>query len=306
MIRHELQEHPSRAVRRRASLPRLVPTAALALLLGAGLVLALPALPAQPVAKPGAMPVLRVCLYGGFAPFAIDDGGIWKGWDVDYLQGFAKANRLAFAVVKEKEFRNIWLRPGEGKCDVAGTGISDTADRRQATGKTGEWTATYYGVVRAYLVRTVDKEKLQGINDLAGKTVIVTGDSTADHDLRNRMAQAHVTNVTIRTTDDEETAADQVRNGAVFAYGGGYGSVVDLAKQGGLTVVWPHCNMVAVTVNGSTKYEEYAEPFSFVVRAASGRLAALDAYIRDPNNKYEGTAIPDLGCKPPPWVPKEP
>lgn len=304
MIDHpETQEHAQRATRRRAALPPLA--AAAALLLGAWLVPS-PASLAQPAARAAAMPVLRVCLYGGFAPFAIDDGGVWKGWDVDYLRGFAAANRLAFQVVKEKEFKNIWLRPGEDRCDVAGTSISDTADRRKATGSAGEWTATYYGVVRAFLVRTADREKLQRVADLAGKTVIVTADSTADNDLRNRVAQSHVGNVTIHGTDSEEAAADQVRKGAAFAYGGGYGSVVELAKRGGLVVVWPHCNMVTVTEHGSTRFEEYAEPFSFVVRKESGRLAALDAYIRNPKNVYEGTAIPDLGCKPPPWVPTKP
>lgn len=303
MLRHAQHEDPRRTVRRRALLPALALPAALALLLGARLLLPPPASPALPAAKPGATPPLRVCLYGGFPPFAmVDASGVWTGWEVDYLQGFAKANGLTFKVVMQKDFKDIWLRPGEGKCDIAGGGISDTAARRTATGKGGQWSATYYGVVRAYLIRTADQKKLNGVNDLSGKTVIVTKGSTADDDLTNRLQQANITNVKIQYTPDERIAADKVRNGSAFAYGGGYGSVIDLAKlaKGALAVVWPHCNMV--TVDGPEKYAQYAEPFSFVVSAKSGRLAALNTYIHNPSNKYSGTANPDLGCKPPPWV----
>ena len=81
---------------------------------------------------------------------------------------------------------------------------------------------------------------------------------------------------------------------------GGYGSVMDLAKDG-LTVVWPHCNMTEV---GKGEFKPYAEPFSFVARAKStGLLAALNAYI--PQHKYEGTPNPpSVKCVNPPWVGK--
>ncbi|MEO6192029.1 MAG: transporter substrate-binding domain-containing protein, partial [Thermoanaerobaculia bacterium] len=157
--------------------------------------------------KPG---TLQVCLYPGFKPFAWKDGTAWKGWDVDYLTAFAKANHLAFKAVEETAFDNIWLRPGKNECDIAGTGISDTLDRRKATGPDGKWSATYYTVVRAFLVRTADQGKLKDIGDLRGKTVIVTAGSTADHDLRNRLRQAKINNVTIESTNDEVEAAGKI------------------------------------------------------------------------------------------------
>ena len=123
---------------------------------------------------------LQVCLYPGFKPFAWKDGNTWKGWDVDYLTAFAKANNLTFKAVEEATFDNIWLRPGKNECDIAGTGISDTLDRRNATGSDGQWSATYYTVVRAFLVSTENKDKLKNVGDLRGKTVIVTAGSTAD------------------------------------------------------------------------------------------------------------------------------
>ena len=59
----------------------------------------------------------------------------------------------------------IWLAPGNGDCDVAGTGISDTEERRKATDGTGTWSNTYYQVVRTFLVWTEQFTNLSGIGD---------------------------------------------------------------------------------------------------------------------------------------------
>jgi hypothetical protein len=144
---------------------------------------------------------LQVCLYPGFAPFAYKENGNWKGWDYDYLQGFAKAINLKLEVVEMELFNDIWLQPGKGVCDIAGTGISDTADRRKATGadagpaqdktdQIGCWSQTYYGVLRTFMVRTQDFARLEDVRDLAGKTAIVTKGSTANTDLCYRMKLA--------------------------------------------------------------------------------------------------------------------
>jgi ABC-type amino acid transport substrate-binding protein len=304
------------------------------------LALAAALLPARAVAaspiktqNPG---ILRVCLYAGFAPFAYKEGGVWKGWDVDYLTAFATASSLAFEVVEEPDFKDIWLRPGEGKCDIAGTGISDTEERRKATKPGGAWSATYYHVLRSFLVRTPDYAKLANVRGLRGRTAIVTQGSTAHIDLCYRMQEfkmvpcqkpddpqpcanltakprkEHPSCVLIEYPRDknEANAAIDVAAGkdedqdSPFAYGGGFGSVQTLVCQTpGLTVVWPHCNRVGYDRKTKT-YLDYAEPFSFVV--ASGEtdlLAALNRYIADQKkHPYAGTPIPDLGCKTPPWT----
>jgi len=146
--------------------------------------------------KPG---VLQVCLYWGFAPFAsaptpTSPTTDWQGWDVDYLKAFAAANRLGFEVVP-KDFNGIWLQPGQEKdpqCDIAGTGISDTADRRKATsqdGQDGAWSNTYYHVLRAFLVRKGDYTESFDVATLSGSKTIVTQGSTANIDLCYRMNQ---------------------------------------------------------------------------------------------------------------------
>lgn len=240
--------------------------------------------------------VLKVCLYPGFAPFVSkDEQGQWTGWDVSYLQDFAKREKLVFQPVEVADFNGIWNRPGQGECDIAASGISDTEDRRKQTGDAVIWSHHYYRVVRSFAVRTLDRDKLNGIEDLRDKTVIVTGNSTADTDLRNRLKLAGIQSVTIETTNDEEAAAIKVRDGGgvPFAYGGGLGSNELLVKKlGGLAVVWPHCNML----DDGTQVDE---PFSFVVSAKSSGLAAdLDRYIAHPDRPYEGGPGPDLKCPP--------
>lgn len=240
--------------------------------------------------------VLQVCLYPGFAPFSSKDAqGQWVGWDISYLQDFAKREKLIFRPVEVPSFDGIWNLPAQGKCDVAGTGISDTPDRRKQTGDAAIWSQHYYRVVRSYAVRLVDQGKLNSVQDLQNKTVIVTGGSTADDDLRNRLKQAGITSVTVQTTDDERAAALQVRDGkgVPFAYGGGLGSIQLLVQElGGLAIAWEHCNMLADGTQAD-------EPFSFVTRAQSATLAShLDQYIKDPSVTYPGGPGPDLKCPP--------
>ena len=235
--------------------------------------------------RPG---VLAVCLYPGFAPFSSESpDDQWVGWDVSYLEDFAGVEGLRFEPVEVGTFDGIWDQPGRGGCDVAASGISDIADRRVSSGAQAQWSQHYYDVLRGFLVRSDDDHQLTGIDDLRDKTVIVTGNSTADTDLRARLAQAGITTTTILSTSDELDAARQVRDagngGEPYAYAGGLGSVQYLASQlGGLAVAWPHCNMLA---DGA----EVAEPFSFVVRSASsGVLDALNRYIADPVRPYGG------------------
>lgn len=241
---------------------------------------------------------LKVCLYPGFKPFTSweETDPVWRGWDVVYLEAFAKTYGLTFKAIKIDAFLGIWKLPGEDskQCDIAAAGISDLPDRRAESPGT-KWSKTYYTVDRAYLVRSGDT--LDKVQDLAGKkiTVIVTKGSTADTDLQNRLRQAknagaRIDGLTIGYTDQEAAAAKLVRSRKAFAYGGGFGSVLALAPEGsGLKVTWTHCNMVEVSKN---VFKEYSEPFSFVVRRAdTGLSEALDGYI-SPTHPYPGSPNP--------------
>jgi hypothetical protein len=242
--------------------------------------------------------VLSVCLYPGFAPFGEqDDKGEFVGWDVSYLKEFAAREGLRFQSVVAKSFDGIWLEPAKNTCDIAASGISDKAERRTATGTGAQWSQHYYNGLRAFLVRSGDAESLSKIEDLRGRTVVVTGNSTADYDLRNRLQLGGITTTKILNTTNDEDAAKMVRDagptGEPFAFGAGLGSLKALADRlEGLAVVWPHCNMLA---DGTG----VQEPFSFVVRSESGGLLdALNGFIASPDAKYEGASEAVTGCAP--------
>lgn len=232
--------------------------------------------PTPATLEPG---ILSVCLYPGFAPVSSKDAaGRFVGTDVDYLEAFASSIGLRLQPVEMPNYIGIWEKPAQDACDIAASGISDTPDRRASAGPGVVWSAHYDSVLRALLVRPADANTVNGVEDLRGRTVIVTQDSTADHDLRNRLARAAITTTTILTTTDEEDAARQVRDaaqtGEPFAYAGGLVSVQYLVSTlGGLAATWPHPIMQS---DGA----EVSEPFSFVVRTLdTGLVEALDRFI---------------------------
>lgn len=232
--------------------------------------------------------------------------------------------------MEQPRFEDIWLRPGEGKCDIAASGISDAADRRTAVGSASCWSRNYYEVVRAFLVRKADVVSLTKVEDLRGKTAIVTKGSSAHLDLCYRMqstgmsvcekpdddrpcpnldavakdADPSCVAIEYPRGDNETNAASDLLDakapGSPFAYGGGYGSIQILADRSPeLALTWPHCNMGSY----NNRIEPYAEPFSFVVSSGHpGLVRALNVFIGKNDTPYAGTPAPELGCKAPPWT----
>ena len=215
---------------------------------------------------------LTICTYPGFAPFtSFTSSGAWVGWDASFLTRFATQQGLAVKTVSVDPFDGMWKRPGEDQCDIAAAGIgNEPARRAQSPGTT--WSITYYEVIRAFAVRK--GSTLTGPQDLAGKTVIVTKDSTADQDIQQQIRQHHVKNVTVRYTDNEGAAVKMVSRGKVFAYGGGLGSIQYQAKRfTNIRVAWPHRILLPNGKRGT-------EPFSYPVRTAdTGLIEALNAFI---------------------------
>ena len=244
-----------------------------AALVGTAAIAASPAL-AQVKAPPTTLTpgTLTICTYPGFAPFtSFDAKGAWVGWDASFLTRFATQQGLAVKTVSVDPFDGIWKRPGENQCDIAAAGIgNEPARRAQSPGTT--WSITYYVVIRAFAVRK--GSTLTGPQDLAGKTVIVTKDSTADQDIQQQIRQHHVKGVTVRYTDNEGAAVKMVSQGKVFAYGGGLGSIQYQARRfTNIKVAWPHRILLPSGKLGT-------EPFSYPVRTAdTGLVEALNAFI---------------------------
>jgi len=236
--------------------------------------------------------VLKVCLYPGFAPFAIkgDDG--WSGWDPDYLAAFAKEQGLRFEPVEVATFNDIWMRPGNDECDVAGTGITVTEARKQQTGPAIDWTDDYYSVARSLAVRK--GTKITSVEDLAGQTVVTTKGATADIDLLARIAAAGLTDVTVEYVDDEAVGTRRVADGGPdgpIGFAAGVGSIDTLAASiPGIEATWIHCMMLS---DGTVT----SEPFAFTVRSASTGVAdALNSFIAAPTSPYGGGIGSGLDC----------
>ena len=236
--------------------------------------------------------VLKVCLYPGFAPFAIkgDDG--WSGWDPEYLAAFAKEQGLRFEPVEVATFNDIWMRPGNDECDVAGTGITVTEARKQQTGAAINWTDDYYSVARSLAVRK--GTKITSVEDLAGQTVVTTKGATADIDLLARIAAAGLTDVKVEYVNDETVGTRRVAEGVPdgpIGFAAGLGSIDTLAASiPGIEATWIHCMMLP---DGTVS----SEPFAFTVRSGSTGVAdALNAFIASPTTAYAGGPGSGLDC----------
>ncbi|MGI9126100.1 MAG: substrate-binding periplasmic protein [Mycobacterium sp.] len=212
--------------------------------------------------------LLKVCLYPGFAPFAVKRDHGWSGWDTDFLRDFAQRHHLTLTPVEVEHFDDIWMRPGDDQCDIAGTGITKTPARTQQTGTAAAWSDTYYGVARALAVSS--GTTVTGIEDLAGKTVVTT------------------------RGDADDLGAQRIAAGGPdgpIGFAAGLGSVESILRQyPGLAAKLTHCLMLPGGVLS-------AEHFGFVVRAAStGLLEALNGYIAAPGLPYPGGPGSGLDC----------
>lgn len=237
---------------------------------------------------------LRVCLYGNFQPFVGKDGGTWSGWDYAYLLDFARSRQLEMVIVEQPKFGDIWLKPGEDKCDIAGSGISVLPERTEAIGTRGKWSAQYYFVQRSFAVGL--GTKVTDLGDLAtppgepDRKIYVTTGSTADLDLTNQIQCAKKTGAkfVIIRNDDEAGNIRKVKDGSAFAYGGGYGSICYSVQDHKAKAAWTHDYL-------DSNCQSAKEPFSFVVRVASkGLREELDDYIGD-GSAYPGNRSP-LKC----------
>lgn len=240
--------------------------------------------------------VLRVCVFPNFQPFIGEKDQVWSGWDWEYLEKFAAQVGAKLEPVTS-DFDGIWTRPGKGDCDIAAAGISDLPERRKEAGAEGTWSTHYYSVKRAFAIKKSDQ--LTRLEDLAGKKVIVTTNSTADLDIQHRISCANpevAPPVEVVKTNDEGVAVEMVSKGGAFAYGGGLGSIELLVcGYDNLKVAdWTHEQMVT-DAKGTPPCSEGPEPFSFVVRtSATGLAAALDGFIQA--NPYPGSAGKRIVC----------
>ena len=224
--------------------------------------------------------VLQVCLYTTGAPVSSLENGFWSGWDVDFLSDFAETHGLRFEPVAIEVFVGIWEKPGEGVCDVSGGGITFTDQRVEST-PDAVWSDPYFRAKRSVVVREGEQDQLTGVDDLAGRTVLVWPGSSGELDVTRRIIAGGVSDVTIEPPGSAIAALRKVRNEEVFGFEGDLTFQLSLvARYPGLAVTWIRSLMAE---DGT----EADETYSYVTRRAdTGLIEALDAFIAENGDGY--------------------
>jgi ABC-type amino acid transport substrate-binding protein len=206
---------------------------------------------------------LTVCTYPRFAPFCYLEGGEIVGTDIELLTRFAASQGVRARFV-DREFPDIWTRPGRDECDVAAAGIAALARRELGPG--GRWSEPYGVVRRSLLIRSDDGEQLGSPADFAGRTIVVTRDSTAEGDARRRYPRARV----LPELSSQDAVVKRLLAGTIDAYAGGETSNRFVAASE------PRLDVVDV------HEMEPPETLHFAVRGADPRLLeSLDAFIHE-------------------------
>lgn len=235
--------------------------------------------------RPG---TLTVCTYGGFAPVCHRDRfGVLTGYDVGFLTRFASSLGLDM-VTLERPFDELWRRPGNDECDVAGAGIMRRENR--PIGDHASWTTSYFEVKRSLLVRAADKARFEadGAARGEGMRIVATQGSTADYDARtrypNRAALLYLADLSALIKDPVQPQREIVKliaEGHVDAFGEG-----DVSNEYLRDSYNRQFNGVELAVADSHDIDEQ-ETFNLIVRDASeGLLAALDRYIAQNKGSY--------------------
>lgn len=212
----------------------------------------------------------------------------WTGTDITFMNKFAKQSGLKFVPVEKKVFKDIWLTPGNGECDLAAAGISITPERKQQIKGKATYSEPYNTVKRSLLTRKGDVVK--SIKDLAGKTIIVLKGSTGELDLRTRLKEAGITNTKLVYAESDEKAVKQILQGGTKApFGYANDDIINayLAKENPkqLSLQWLHPLMLP---DGNGAMAPQTESSGFVVRDASkGLLKSLNEFIKKNKSSYK-------------------
>lgn len=214
--------------------------------------------PALHTLTPG---VLVVGSYAAFAPLCWQDGDTPRGRDIDFLRTFATHAGLEL-IVRFFEFDRLWERPGRGEVDIAAASIAPLTSRNTPG---VVWSEPYFTVQRSLLIRAADRQTLKTMADFAGRTIGVTLGSTADLDTGARKPAS----TRVVYYDNQTRAVHALLRGRIDAFGTGDVCSHYLVERypGQLAVADVHALPTP-------------ENFAFAVRAASGLLEQLNAFIR--------------------------
>jgi ABC-type amino acid transport substrate-binding protein len=213
---------------------------------------------------------LTVVSYDAFAPVCWADHGRAAGYDIDLLRAFAAHAGLRI-ITTFAPFDRIWERPGRGECDLAAAGIAPLSNRAMPG---IIWSAPYFTVQRSLLIRAIDTLRLRTIDDFSGRTIGLTRGSTAEIDVTTRKRPS----TQIAFYDDQRQAVRDLAAGRIDAYATG-----DVCSRY-LAELYPGA-FALVDLHPMNPPERFA----FAVRASSGLVEPLNAFIRGRRQPYETT-----------------
>ena len=213
--------------------------------------------------------VLTICAYAQFAPFVFELDGEIVGTDIDLLMAFANSEGLTTRVHR-RAFMNLWRRPGLDECDVAAAGIAALPTRDVTAG--GVWSAPYLSVRRSVLIRVADEDLLRRPSDFRGKKIVVTPNSTADFDARERYEPLGAE--IIGEVPSQHEVVRSLLRGEVDAFAEGDASNSYLARQ------YVDRNGRALLMLADVHSMKTVETLHFAVRAADKRMVTrLNEFI---------------------------
>jgi polar amino acid transport system substrate-binding protein len=131
---------------------------------------------------------LTVCSDAPYEPFEFqNEDKTWTGFDMDIMTAIAQRYGLALEVTVQP-FDGIWLAPKAGTCDVVASSLTITEER--ATN--AAFSEGYFDSFQSLLVRTADKDTLNSLASLSGKTVAVQTGTTGEEYAKTNAPDAKI------------------------------------------------------------------------------------------------------------------
>lgn len=136
---------------------------------------------------------LTVCSDAPYEPFEYQAAdGSWTGFDMDVMSAIAKAQGLTLNV-SVQGFDGILLKLAAKECDVVASSVTITPERAQSV----DFSNGYFDSYQSLLVRNADKDTLNSLASLNGKTIAVQTGTTGE-----TFAKANAKGAKIQSYDD--------------------------------------------------------------------------------------------------------
>jgi len=212
---------------------------------------------------------LTVCSDAPYEPFEFqNEDGTWTGFDMDIMTAIAERYGLALEVTVQP-FDGIWLAPKAGTCDVVASSLTITEERAA----NAAFSDGYFDSFQSLLVRTADKETLNSLASLSGKTVAVQTGTTGEE-----YAKANAPDAKIQSFDDAAAMFLALESNQVDAILQDFPINAYRATKMGTSAV-------------SIKFDTESEKYGFATSQANTDLvAAINASLTEfrANGVYDG------------------